>query len=238
MRRSGCLYARSYPVNDKISITVPTVGQIWDNEDEYYRLITAVIAAPCDFMVQLDDVGIDFSKISPFELFLSLFNTIKVEDASLVFGGLDLSLFETAVNAKNGQTVLLDHKNHIMIDRAVHGQIRRAIRKINHMELADKKPGNNAARKFMIERARTKQRRAANSPRKSQLEDLIIAMVNTEQFKYGYEGARDLTIYQFHESVHQIIRKINYDNLMIGCYAGNIDSKKLSKEQSNWIITK
>ncbi len=234
----GYLYARSYPINEHISITIPTVGQIWDNEAEYYGLVASVIATPSDFMVQLDDIGIDFSKISPFELFLLLFNGMKNTDTSLVFGDLDLSRFKTAINEQNGKVVLVDRENDIVIDRAIHDQIRRVIRKINHLESGDKQPGNDEARKFMIERARVKQMRAARKPHKSQLEDLIVAMVNTEQYKYGYEETRDLTIYQFHASVYQIIRKINYDNTMIGCYAGTINAKELSQDQLNWLTSK
>ena len=82
---------------------VPTVGQIWDREAEYYGLITSIIATPSDFMVQLDDIGIDFSTISPFELFLLLFNGLKGTDTSMVFGDLDLSKFKTAINEQNGK---------------------------------------------------------------------------------------------------------------------------------------
>ena len=156
----------------------------------------------------------------------------------MVFGDLDLSKFKTAINEQNGKVVLVDTENDVVIDRAIHDQIRRTIRKINHLENMDKKPGNEEAKKYMIERARMKQRRSAHRKHKSQLEDLIIAMVNTEQYKYGYEETRDLTIYQFHASVYQIIKKINYDNTMIGCYAGTINAKELSQDQLNWLTSK
>lgn len=208
------------------------------DESEYYNLITAIIATPHTFMVQLDDAGIDFSTISPYELFLSFFNALKSADTSLVFGDLDLSRFEKAINGPDSLPVLMDRDSGAVIDRAVHGKIRRILREINHLEPDDKKPGNSEAKRFMLERARTKQRRAARTPQKSQLENLIVAMVNTEQFKYGYEETKDLTIYQFHASVHQIVRKINYDNMMIGCYAGTINAKELNDDQLNWIKTK
>lgn len=234
----GYLYAHSYPVNESISIVIPTVGQIIENESAYYGLITAVTATPSDFMVQLDDIGVDFSQITSFELFLMLFKEIKKMDTSLVFGDLDLSKFETAINQQNGNVVLIDQENRIVIDRAIHDQICRVIRKINHLEKNDRKPANEEAKKYMIERARVKQRRAARRPYKSQLEDLIISMVNTEQYKYGYEGTLDLTIYQFNASVYQIVKKINYDNTMIGCYAGTINAKELSQDQLNWLTSK
>ena len=170
----GYLYARSYPINDSISIVIPTVGQIIENESAYYSLITAITATPADFMVHLDDIGIDFAKISSFELFLILFKEIQKLDTSLVFGDLDLSKFEAVINQKNGNVVLIDRENNIIIDRAVHDQICRVIRKINHLEKNDRKPANEEAKKYMIERARIKQHRATRRPYKSQLELSLI----------------------------------------------------------------
>lgn len=208
------------------------------DEDAYFSIVTAVTATPSDFMVQLDDIGIDFSSISSFELFLLLFRSLQESDTSLVFGNLDLSKFKPAINDQNGMVVLLDSENGIMIDRAIHDQICRVLREINHLEKNDRKPANEEAKKYMIERARLKQRRAARRERESQLEDLIVAMVNTEQYKYGYEGTLDLTIYQFNASVYQIVKKINYDNTMIGCYAGTVNIKDLNQSDLNWLSSK
>lgn len=238
---SGLLYAKSVPIsdrNEKIKITVPTVGEILENEELYSSLITAIISTPYDFMVQLDDVGIDFSKITSFDLFLILFNSIQGMDTSLVFGDLDLSKFKRVVNCQNGHVVLRDNDNDITIDREIHAQICWALRKINHLEKNNKHPANDEAKRYMLERARIKQRRASKRRRESKLEDLIISMVNTEQYKYDYAGTLGLTIYQFNSSVYQIIKKINYDNTMIGCYSGTVNIKELSQDDLNWLATK
>lgn len=209
-----------------------------EDENAYFGLITMVTATPADFMVRLDDVGIDFSTITPFELFLLLFNEIKQMDTHLVFGELDLTKFEMAVNEQNGNMVLLDQENGIVIDKAIHDQICRVIRKINHLEKNDRKPANEEAKKYMIERARAKQRRAARMPYQSQLENLIISLVNTEQYKYDYEGTLGLSIYQFYSSLYQILKKIDFDNTMIGCYAGTVNVKEISQEKLTWITQK
>ena len=90
----------------------------------------------------------------------------------------------------------------------------------------------------MLEKARKKLNRSKNRPRDSQLEPLIVAMVNTEQYKYNYEETRDISIYQFNESVQQIIHKIDYDNKVHGIYAGTVDSKNISRDDLNWLIHK
>lgn len=234
----GLLYSRTYPINKHISVVIPTVGQIIADEDAYFNCVTAIMATPYDFMVQLDDMGIDFTSLTSFELFLLFFEGFKEMDMSLIFGDLDLTKFHTAVNEQNGLLCLRDEENGITIDRAIHEQICGALREINHLEKNNRKPANEEAKKYMIERARAKLRRAARKKKESQLEDLIIAMVNTEQYKYGYEGTLDLTIYQFNASVYQIVKKINYDNTMIGCYAGTVNAKELDQNELNWLSTK
>ena len=74
----------------------------------------------------------------------------------------------------------------------------------------------------------------------SQLEGLIVALVNTEQFHYGFEGTRELSIYQFNEGVRQVIKKIDYDNRMHGVYApGTVSAKRFgAKDDLNWLTHK
>ena len=237
MSTLNLLYEKQYAINDSIHIIIPTVGQIIDNEDAYYGLVSVLTAMPVDLMVQLEDAGIDFMSINEYELFLLMFAGLKSQDTSLIFGYLDLSKFKMAVNEQNGTIVLLDEEHDIKIDRAVHGQIAAVLRKIHHLERNNRKPANNEAKRFMLERAREKLRRRTRKE-DSQLESLIIAMVNTEQYKYDFEGTRELSIYQFNESVRQVIKKVDYDNRMYGVYTGTINAKELSQDDLNWLTHK
>lgn len=238
MTTINLLYKREYPINNDISIVIPTVGEILDNEDSYYTLVSILTAMPIDMMVQLDDIGIDFSEINEYDLFLLLFQSIREQDTRLVFGDLDLKAFEMAVNEENGNYVMIDRKHDIVIDRLVHEQIADALRKIHHLEKDIRKPGNDAAKKYLIERARKKLKRNNKRKELSQIEQLIIAMVNTEQYKYDFEGTRELSIYQFNESVRQVVKKVEYDNRMYGVYTGNINVKELSQDDLNWLTHK
>lgn len=235
MPTQNFLYKKQIAINDSISIVVPTVGEIIDNEDAYYGLVSMLTAMPIDLMVQLDDAGIDFTTLNEWELFLLLFSGIKSQDTSQIFGELDLSKFKMAVNEQNGNIVLLDDEHDIIIDRAIHDQIANVLRKIHHLEKNTRKPANEEAKKFMIERARAKQRRNRNRKEDSQLETLIIAMVNTEQYKYDFESTRGLSIFQFNESVRQIINKVDYEHRMYGVYTGTINAKELSQDELNWL---
>ncbi len=90
----------------------------------------------------------------------------------------------------------------------------------------------------MLKRAKEKQRRNRNRKSTSQLESLIVAMVNAEQYKYDFERTKELSIYQFNESVRQVIKKVDYDNKMYGVYTGRINAKELSQDDLNWLSHK
>lgn len=238
MATRNLLYKRSYAINDSINIVIPTVGEVIDCEDDYYNIVSVLTAMPIDMMVQLDDAGIDFTTINEYELFLCMFAGLKTKDTSLIFGKLDLSKFEIAVDKKNGNMVLRDEENKITIDRAIHGKIAGTLRMIHHLEKNRRKPANPEAKEFMLERARSRMRRLKNRTEDSRLESLIIAMVNAEQYKYDFEGTRELSIYQFNESVRQVIKKVDYNNRMYGVYTGTVNAKELSQDDLNWLTHK
>lgn len=238
MATLNLLYKKEYAINDFIKVRIPTVGEILDCEDEYYGMVSMLTAMPIDMMVQLSEIGIDFTEINEWDLFLLFFNTLKKRDTSLLFGDLDLSEFKIAFNGKNKTTFIANKKTGVKIDRAIHGQIASTLRKIHHLEKNIRKPANGDAKDYMIRRAKEKMMRQKKRMTDSQLEGLIVALVNTEQFHYGFEGTRELSIYQFNESVRQVIKKIDYDNKMRGIYAGTVSAKDLSQDDLNWLTHK
>lgn len=229
------LYRNNIEITNSISIHVPSVGQIIDNEDAYYQAACMIVATPYDMMVQLDDANIDFTQIDDFELFILLFENLKKMDTSLIFKDLDLSGMKPEIFGGTGEVILKDEEKDITIDRIVHASICDNIREMLHMEKNNKKPGNEEARKYLIDRERRRQKRAKGKRIKSQLENYIVALVNTEQFPYNYETVRDISIYQFYASLNQIAHKIKFDNTMTGYYAGTIKFDDLSPADRTWI---
>ena len=229
------LYKHEWPINDKIHVIIPTVRDIVKDEDAYYGIVGLFTASPYDMMLTLDDAGVDFRNINSFDLFLMLFGSLRDMDVSLVLGDLNLKKFSLKQNAENGQIVLYDAENDIIIDRAIHEKIAVCLRTIHGFEKNNKKVLDEETRKYLLERARKKRNRK-NKSTVSQLEPLITSMVNTEQFKYNYDTVLDLTIYQFNESVRQIIKKVDYDNRMYGIYSGTISAKDIKKDELNWLV--
>ena len=232
------LYSREIQVSDSVKIVIPSVGDILQDEEKYYSMVSCLTAMPIDMMCQLDDAGLDFTEIDAYDLFLMLFHGLKDEDTSLIFGDLDLSKFELAANEKNGTLILLDKYNDIVIDKGIYYRVSDILRDMHGIEKDNRKPANEQAKAYMLERARVKMRRNKNKKKDSQLEPLIISMVCTEQYKYDFESTLNLSIYQFNECVKQIMRKVAYDNRMIGVYAGTVNAKELSRDDLNWLVQK
>ena len=237
--RKSLLKLSSVDILPNLSLRIPTVGEILEDEQHYYSLISSLTATPFQYMVQLDDKGIDFTKVTDYELFMMLFPSYSQTDISILFGETNLSDISVRKNNQNGALVLYSPKNNIIIDELIYKKIVDYIRKINNLTKENRKPGNDEAKEFRIKLERKRQKRNANKPYEPYLEKLVVALVNRPEFKYNYEQVDNLTIYQFNQSFEQIKTSINFDNTMIGVYAGTVDTSKI-KDRSclSWLPIK
>lgn len=239
MQTVSLLYKHEYDINDKIKIYIPTVGEVIDNEDAYYSLVSMCVSMPIDYMVKLDDMGIDFTEITDYDLFIILFQHIaqsRTENTRLVFGNMDLSKFKLAKNEDSGDVVLYNPDTDTVIDRIVYSKISSLMLKISGLSKDKRTPANEEAKRYMIERERKKSKR--RKYRDSQLESLIVAMVNAPEFKYDFDSVRAITIYQFNESVRQVLKRVDVGWKMHGIYSGTVDAKSINKDDLNWLIHK
>lgn len=239
VNKKNILNASSVDIIPKLSVRIPTVGEVLDNEDEYYGITSSLTATPFQYMVQLDDMGLDYTQVTDYQLFMMLFPIYAKSDLSIIFGDLDTSDFEVYRDSKDNSQFIYSPSNDIVINEMVYNNLADAIRKINLYEKVKSKPGNESARKYLLEKERKKQKRNAKKPKEPYLEKLVIALVNTSEFPYNYETCMDLSIYKFNQSLKQIQKKITFDNTMIGVYAGTVDASKMSNKDSlSWISNK
>lgn len=227
--------------DSKIVIKIPTVGEVLEDEESYYHIVSTLTATPYQYMVQLDNLGIDFTTKTDFELFLMLFPQYRNTDVSLIFGDLDISDYRVQYNKSNGIYMLSSDTNGIEyeINEHIYLQIVKILREINNFERPKWKPGNDAARQYLIDKERRKQRRNINKPYEPYLEKLVIALVNSPEFKYNYEETMDLSIYKFNQSFKQIQTRVTFNNTMIGVYAGTVDTSKLNDRSClSWLQLK
>ena len=233
---TNLLYSDHIKVDDEITLTIPTVGEVIDSDGLYDAIVSTFTATPRDLMVELDDLGIDYNEIEEYDLFLMLSQSLKTMDTSILFGGLNFSQYNIA-ESPNGEIILLNEDTGNYIDKFKYMYLCDTLCKINFITRNNKKAGNNAAKSYLIQKERRKKKRAKRKAKKQEnpINGLIISLVNTAEFKYDYSTVLDLTIYQFNASLHQIIDKVNFDKLMIGVYAGTVDTKGMSPKRLSWI---
>lgn len=237
--RKSLLNLSSIDIIQNLTIRIPTVGEILEDEQKYYGIVSTLTATPFQYMVQLDDMGIDYTTITDYELFKMLFPMYAQTDLSILFGDLNTSDFNIYIDKKDDAQVIYSPNNNIVIDELVYNDLSETIRKINLFEKVNSKPGNESAKKYLLEKERKKQKRNAKKPKEPYLEKLVIALVNTSEFPYNYETCMDLSIYKFNQSFKQIQQKITFDNTMIGVYAGTVDTSKMTnKDALSWISSK
>ena len=234
------IYTKYVHITPKIKIKVPTVGEIFDfGEDRYFNTIVMLTSTPYQMMVQLDDVGIDFAKITEFELFEMIFPTISQHDLELIMPNIDPSGFVKGINTQNNEPVIYNPTQEIVIDKFVYSQIADTLRKIHGFKKENKRPVNKAARDYLVERARLKQKRLAKKQSQSNsgtyLENQIVSLVNCGDFKYDFESIKDVSIYTLTQSKNQIEKFLNYNYIMQGIYSGNVETEKLKLDDIYWL---
>lgn len=235
--KKSLLKLSSVEVIPNLTVRIPTVGEILEDEFHYYNIVSSLTAVPFQYMVQLDDMGIDYTAITEYELFSMLFLGYVQSDLSILFGDLDVSDFK--YQTIDNRMVIISNKNDIVIDEYVYNKLADTIRKINLFDKVNSKPGNEHMKKYLLEKERKKLKRNAKKPKEAYLEKLVIALVNTSDFPYDYEACMDISIYKFNQSFKQIQHRITFDNTMLGIYSGTVDtSKMINKDALSWISTK
>jgi hypothetical protein len=229
-------FGENYSINNKISIYQPTIGDIVKfGEQHYYSMAQLLTAIPSDMKSVLWDSGIDYEKISDFELFAMLTKNLTDKDTHLLLGEINLSAFALYNQKENGELVLYDTKNDIIIDQRIYHLITDYIRKMHGFRKKIEKSANEFTKKILIQEDRENREINKNKPYKSMLKPLISSMINSEGFKYKLQELRDVGICEFMDSVKRIQTIQQAKILQQGIYCGNIDGSKLFKSELNWL---
>ena len=97
-----------FVVSKHIILHQPTLNEICDyGERDYYSMIYNFTATPESLKVQLWDMGIDYTEITPYQLFYQLlYKMYSQEKTSIIFGDLDFSKFQL-MQRKDDESIFL-----------------------------------------------------------------------------------------------------------------------------------
>lgn len=117
-------FGDDYVINDKLKIKQPTIGEIVDfGEAQYFSVVHTITAIPSDMKSQLWDLGLDWTELDDFELFIMLAPTLSTDKTRLLFGDLDFTKLKPYRNRENGDIVLADLESGVKIDKLVYLRI-------------------------------------------------------------------------------------------------------------------
>ena len=227
-------FGDDYIINDHIKIVQPRIGQVVDyGEAQYFSMVHTLTAIPSDMKSNLWDIGLDWTEVEDFELFMMLSQTLTPDRTGILFGDFDFSKLKPFRNNQNGDIVLADKETGIIVDKMIYLRIMNYLRKLHNIKPKVEKAANKMTKKVLIEEDRQRILHAKDKPFKSYLLPLISAI----KVKQGYtkDYVRNMGLYEFFDDVSraQIIDHANH--LLNGAYCGMADLKKVPKNEFNWM---
>lgn len=229
-----------FVVSKHIRLHQPSLNEICEyGEQDYYSMIYQLTATPQSMKLQLWDSGIDYTVLTPYQLFYSiLYKIYPQEKTSIIFGDLDISNFKIMQCHDNDKIILYQTINgeDVLMDEFTYNIIVNYLCKSHFIERDEKIPANESTKMILIEDARDEYNRNKTKENHSQLKNLISSMVNNEGFKYNHTQVWDMKINAFMDSVKRISKTKNAMLLLQSGYSGyGIPLKDIDKKQLNWL---
>lgn len=227
-------------VSKYITIHQPTLNEICNyGEQNYYSMIYQLTATPQSMKVQLWDIGIDYTKITPYELFYKLLYKLYPQDkTAILFGDLDFTKFKLDKKKDDDSILLYQVINNelVVIDEFTYNMIMDYLRQVHIIHKDQKLPANETTKMILIEDDREEYERNKNKEYHSQLKNMISSMINCEGFKYNHSQVWDMKINAFMDSVKRISKIKNATLLLQSGYSGfGVNLKDIDKKQLDWL---
>lgn len=220
-------------IADGIVLRNPRIQNIVEyGESKYFSLVQTISTTPSAFKVQLDAMGLDWEKISDFQLFIMLCQKLQQKDTEILLGDLDLSQLKP-YQMNDGDKIILSNDNHsINIDEIVYEILVSYIRKMHNFQKQVDKAGNRAAHKALLRVAKQDAKIAASKPYKSFLKSIISAV----KCRMGYtmDHIKGMNIYELMDDLSRLNIIAQSDAALGGCYSGMCDASKMDKKVLDW----
>ena len=226
-------FGEPYVVNSYITITIPTIGQLVKyGEKQYYSMLQTITAIPSEMKSQLWDMGLDWTKITDFQLFMLLAPSLSKEKTYILFGDFDFQAMHPYKNCQNDTIVLRNPDTGAVIDELAYGKISSYLCSAHSLTKKVEKAANEFTKKFMIEEDRQKLMYQQKQEYKSFLRPLISAV----KCRMGYtlDYVKNMGLFEFMDDLSRLQVIVNTDALLNGMYSGMIDTKKINKKEFDW----
>ena len=130
-------------INDHIILHVPTLDEIYEyGEKEYFSFVNTICSVGADLKWQLDELGIDYTKVDDYELFSQfLINMIDSNISPIIFGNIiDFNKMRLIYKEEIEDYVLIQHIDKIkeVEKKTIKNNLKRVMDKPIETEIIDR----------------------------------------------------------------------------------------------------
>lgn len=256
MLRSG----RDLVLTSEVTVCHPTVDTILNInngflcEDYYWAYVFTILSDPYDFMVYLDDNGIDYEKTSAFDVFILRWNDAQKDymdhkEDYQQMGSSPLSLFSASLSfffgdrdfyiTKIGDQLVIGDKGNPnwFLTKETFDLATQFISKCNCIVRDDQiKPANHGAKKILIEDRRDEEKKRKYSKDTNKKVERIADALATIDAGLGMLNSYDnLSIYRLLSTAQSVQKRIVVQAILNGIYTGMLKADKMSEKELRWV---
>ncbi|WP_310602378.1 hypothetical protein [Anaerosporobacter sp.] len=255
-----------FKLTNSITLHHPIIDEIlslnngFHSEEIYWQYVHSIMCDPYANMIMLDDLGKDFLKTSPFEVFLLQWenyqrdyqtnkqqydllgiNPLQFIQAALNFFIVEEHNFELSKH-EDGSPCLYDTNNaECQIDEDIFVYLYEWLKSINKIDYSNRiKPADENARRILIEDARDELKKQKRRNKKS--EDSFEYIGNLmSAICFGGNGSitpfniKSCSIYWLFEAYSVDNKKSHASHILDGLYHGTVSSKDIKTQELDWV---
>ena len=245
-------FGEPFDVGNGMTIYVPTIGDILtlpNSDMTFYQTLYIWISNPTSYRLMLWDNGIDWNKITDYDLFLMLYKTENPDVSKLLFGDInfqDFQIYSKTFTEKNEEGIeeeksvmtLYNTTSEIEISEKDYSIISAYLKMAFNIYPKVEKAKGRITKESIIEEERMnlfiKQKKGEDTQTSSLL-PLISSCINHPGFKYNLQELKDVNFVQFMDSVARLQVYEHTSALLKGSMSGFVDTSKISKDEFNFM---
>lgn len=232
-------FGEPYSVNQKITIYQPTIMDIIKfGEKDFYSILNIFIANTTSYRLPLWEKGIDWNKITDFELFSMLVPNLPQESTALLFRDIDFQKFKLVyITNKDDEKIgiFINEEQQIVIDEKTYIHVVSYLREMFDMHPKVEKAKGKTTKMAIIDEDRMNRELHKNDKYQSTLMPLISFCLNHPGFKYKKNELKEMGIVEFMDSVKRLQIYESTSALTHGVYSGMVDVSKIDKNEFNFL---
>lgn len=235
-----------FEIGNGIEIKQPYIQDIIDyGEMDFWRMLSLFTTNSTTHRLELWDLGLDWNKISDYELFRLFYKQFTPEQTYIILGDLDLTKFESYIVNTGDESeeqdkeiiTLYDIENDIEISEDIFNTMAFYIRTMfNMFPKVEKAKGKGTKEAIIWEERENLQRRENEDKHVSSiLLPMISSCVNHPGFKYKKDELKNVGIYEFIDSCQRLQVYEASTALLKGMYSGFIDTKNINSKDYDFM---